>query len=1112
MSNIRNIMAIPSIKTNVIYLRRLSTYYTVLCLFIFGTSLTISTSKALQSKGHLKNLLTNAISLPNNQKVPESEESERIVFEKDHLLAGSIQNLIDHGYHSNQEIFEVFSRLAAGRENLVKLWRLGETSKNSRIYGVKINKSSKVNRSISRPIILVIGGVHGDHALGHEFVLYLSHLLVENYESSPRIKSLIDAYDIILIPTLNPDGFAVAQEGDCHSSSKLAGRFNSAGVDLDTDFKFNESVDIEKSILPTQKLQKESRALLDLISKNADRLQLVLTLRTGLTGITYPYDANPNWSTNQKALFIPNPAPDKDLFEYISKEVYYKFQKEPTDSKCTPTQSNITVLDGAQMGSALGTISDHLYRFTNAFPLNIYLDCCKYPKHETLQSKWLQHANSLYATMEGAKLGIIGTVIDDVTKLPITDAHINIVGSTKKIITDHLGNFHYPLVPNRKYSLKFEAPGYENMVLSDVIGPVLDLDSGMSSSKKMTINLKPNTNEPAGPEIQESVIDTNGMPNNNDPVESKRQEEGPRLTPLKPDTLFKDVDKHIADLEFKTPAELGKHHNYNDLTDILKNLSTSFPKISRLYSIGKSVKSRELWVLEISDKPGTHQLMKPEFRYVANMHGNEAVGREVLLHLAKLLLENYGTNPLVTALINSTRIHLLPSLNPDGYEISQEGDCDSEVGRNNANNVDLNRNFPDRFLGRGDGVELQPEVEAFMKWSKEHAFVLGANLHGGSLVANYPYDGNMERKDGKYEPSPDDEIFKSLARTYSHSHPTMYKGEQCYDICGGNKFSLLDEKFPDGITNGAHWYVLYGGIQDWVYLNTNCLSITLELGCTKYPLASNLHRYWSDNKAPLIKFMLEVHKGIYGTVTDQYNRPISNATVKVKDLDHDIHSSKYGDYWRILKPGDYQVSVSQTGYRASNILVSVDPLRSPATKINFSLSSGPKDLSSLDGMLENSLSLASNQSSSNKKEGISSSIHGPSMLNDASKSIVTREHSQESQVKDSNVSDQSSLDMGRSEELMSESRDSRYMLALCFIIVIPSIMLLVYMFGLLNTKRSLMEKVGFSPLINHDEDEDDEGSRFVKKAKGLRTFESLPSGQNSDSEDELYNADDWSQT
>lgn len=162
------------------------------------------------------------------------------------------------------------------------------------------------------------------------------------------------------------------------------------------------------------------------------------------------------------------------------------------------------------------------------------------------------------------------------------------------------------------------------------------------------------------------------------------------------------------------------------------------------------------------------------------MHGNEVVGKELLLLLTKYMCERYGVDGRISKLVNTTRMHFLYSMNPDGYEISHEGDKSSANGRSNANNIDLNRNFPDQYGTDKYNAVTEPEVAAVMSWTLSLPFVLSANLHGGSLVANYPFDDNendfndpiarlrMATTMGrKLNPTEDNELFKHLALVYS---------------------------------------------------------------------------------------------------------------------------------------------------------------------------------------------------------------------------------------------------------------------------------------------------------------------------------------------------------
>lgn len=332
---------------------------------------------------------------------------------------------------------------------------------------------------------------------------------------------------------------------------------------------------------------------------------------------------------------------------------------------------------------------------------------------------------------------------------------------------------------------------------------------------------------------------------------------------------------------------------HQDLLAARDALVLAYPDLAQPFSIGASVQGVPLIGVRLTNRssysvPGS----RPEVKLVANMHGDEVVGREMLVRfMGDLIPSALAGQPDAVRLLNSVDLYILPTLNPDGFLRCQRG---------NYHGLDLNRNFPDRF-GWSTGTE-QPETAAMKAWSKARNFVLSFNLHGGDVVANYPYDGNQAHRSGVYTATDDDSVFRFIASTYADRHPVM----------------RASQEFPGGITNGAEWYILYGGMQDWNYMETSDMEITVELSFIKYPPASSLPGHWNDNREALYAFsLIPTQIGVTGVVshpTPQECQVVvksrTGQSQAWKTNAHAVKPNAQGYYWRLLTQGEYKLSVT----------------------------------------------------------------------------------------------------------------------------------------------------------------------------------------------------------
>lgn len=356
-----------------------------------------------------------------------------------------------------------------------------------------------------------------------------------------------------------------------------------------------------------------------------------------------------------------------------------------------------------------------------------------------------------------------------------------------------------------------------------------------------------------------------------------------------------------------------KYPTYPQYLEMMQHFAENYPGICRVDTFGTSVEGRLLLAMKISDNVSTDEA-EAAFLYTSSMHGNELVGYPMMLRLISYLLTGYGEDAEVDRLVDGLEIWINPLANPDGTYFPDNDFSVAQSIRGTADSTDMNREFPDVLAGEAvnDTSGRVMETKAMMAFLQEHRFTMSANIHSGAEVVNYPWDHT-------YDLHADDAWFRFISREYADEARAV----------DPDYMSL----FTDGITNGALWYKISGGRQDYVTSYLEGREVTLEL-CTEFKLASDLlDKYWQINERSLLNYMAQCLYGIRGTVSDAESGLPVEALVEIPGHDQyhsAIHSSAeysstghylsgFGDFYRLIEEGSYDLVVSAPGYATDTI-------------------------------------------------------------------------------------------------------------------------------------------------------------------------------------------------
>lgn len=312
-------------------------------------------------------------------------------------------------------------------------------------------------------------------------------------------------------------------------------------------------------------------------------------------------------------------------------------------------------------------------------------------------------------------------------------------------------------------------------------------------------------------------------------------------------------------------GSMGGYYTFTEIVANLDSMYAQYPNIiTQKYSIGTSQQSRTIWAVKISDNPNINE-NEIKVGYDALVHAREPQSMASMMYYMWYLLQNYGTDPEVTYLVDNRELYFVPCFNPDGYEYNRTTNPSGggmwrknrRINGDGSYGVDLNRNFgfawgydnigssniPGDETYRGPSAFSEPESQAVRDLALSKNYRTHFNLHSYQNAFLYPW-GYINQQ------TPDSSTYREFA-----SDMSSYNG------------------FTYGTSGEILGYQSNGSVRDWMYgeqtAKQKTFGYTVEIG-------SSSDNFWPPQNRifPLAQAMLR---------PNLYNAWVAGAYVELVD-------------------------------------------------------------------------------------------------------------------------------------------------------------------------------------------------------------------------------------